>query len=184
MRGAVGRVGSVLLARTLVPARDLLGKSCRCRGQATKQSQIYDPKSIMHAEEIKQRKIILFDGVCNLCNGSVIFILHREKEPIFKFASIQSEAGKELLEWCGFPQDFNQAVVLLDYGNIYLGSTAALKIGQQLKFPWSLLSCTGFIVPKLLRDWVYSQIAQHRYGWFGKRDVCMVPTQALMARFL
>jgi predicted DCC family thiol-disulfide oxidoreductase YuxK len=138
----------------------------------------------MNDEEITRQKIILFDGVCNLCNGSVIFILQREKKPTFQFASIQSEAGKELLAWCGLPKDYNQAVVLIDRGKIYLGSTAALKIGQQLKFPWSFLSYAGFIVPKLIRDWVYNQIAINRYQWFGKRDVCMIPTEKLKARFL
>jgi predicted DCC family thiol-disulfide oxidoreductase YuxK len=135
-------------------------------------------------EEIKQQKIILFDGVCNLCNGSVIFILQREKEPVFQFASIQSEAGQGLLEWCGFPKDYNQAVILIDRGKIFLGSTAALKIGQTLKFPWSVVSYAGFIVPKFIRDWVYNQIAVNRYQWFGKKEVCMVPTPNLKARFL
>jgi predicted DCC family thiol-disulfide oxidoreductase YuxK len=138
----------------------------------------------MNEEEIRRRKIILFDGICNLCNGSVIFILRREKEPVFQFASIQSEAGKELLEWCDLPSGYNQAVVYIESGKIYLGSTAALKIGQNLIFPWALLSSAGLFVPKLIRDWVYNQIAQHRYQWFGKKDVCMVPTESLRARFL
>jgi|SRR6266542_4016919 predicted DCC family thiol-disulfide oxidoreductase YuxK len=138
----------------------------------------------MNEKFIKHQKIILFDGVCNLCNGSVIFVLQREKNPIFKFASIQSEAGQELLEWYRLPKDYNQAVILIDNGKIYLGSTAALKIGQHLKFPWSFLSYAGFVVPKLIRDWVYNQIAVHRYQWFGKRDVCMVPTDNLKVRFL
>jgi predicted DCC family thiol-disulfide oxidoreductase YuxK len=138
----------------------------------------------MNKETIKHKKIILFDGVCNLCNGSVIFILEREKGPLFKFASIQSGAGKELLEWCGLPTDYSQAVILIDNGRIYFGSTAALKIGQDLQFPWSVLSSVGLLVPKLIRDWVYSQIAQHRYQWFGKRDVCMIPTQNVKARFI
>src|SRR5512141_276783 len=125
----------------------------------------------MNNEELKQQKIILFDGVCNLCNSSVIFILQREKNPVFHFASIQSEAGQELLEWCGLPRDYSQAIVLIDDGKIYLGSTAALKIGKTLKFPWSFISYVGFIVPKVIRDWVYNQIAINRYQWFGKRDV-------------
>ena len=137
----------------------------------------------MNAETLKHQKIILFDGICNLCNGSVIFVLKREKQPVFKFASIQSPAGQALLEWCGLPKDFNQAVILIDEGRIYLGSTAALKIGQTLKFPWSFLSSAGFIVPKFIRDWVYAQIAKHRYQWFGKRDVCMVSTKELQSRF-
>jgi predicted DCC family thiol-disulfide oxidoreductase YuxK len=133
---------------------------------------------------VMNEKIILFDGVCNLCNGSVSFILQWEKRPTFQFASIQSEAGQKWLAWCGLPADYNQAVVLIDRGKMYLGSTAALKIGQTLKFPWSFLSYTGFVIPKLIRDWVYKQIALNRYQWFGKRDVCMIPTAKLKARFL
>jgi len=138
----------------------------------------------MNDEDIRQRNIILFDGVCNLCNGSVIFILQREKRPTFQFASIQSEAGKELLEWCGLPKHYTQAIVFIDCGTVYLGSTAALKLGQYLKFPWSFPAYTGFLVPKILRDWVYRQIAQHRFQWFGKRDFCLVPTENLKSRFL
>jgi predicted DCC family thiol-disulfide oxidoreductase YuxK len=138
----------------------------------------------MNEEEIKHQKIILFDGVCNLCNGSVIFILEREKQPVFKFASIQSETGKELLEWWRLPKSFNQAVILIDDGKMYLGSTAALKIGQCLKFPWSILSYLGLVVPRFIRDWVYDQIARHRYQWFGKTEVCMVPTERLKYRFI
>ena len=103
---------------------------------------------------------------------------------MFQFASIQSEAGKDLLELYGLPKAHNLAVVLIDNGKLYLGSTAALKIGQTLKFPWSMLSSAGLIVPKFIRDWVYNQIAVHRYQWFGKRDFCMIPTESLKARFL
>jgi len=138
----------------------------------------------MNEDEIKRRSIILFDGICNLCNGSVIFILRREKDPRFQLASIQSETGKELLKWCGLPSNYIQAVVYIENGKTYLGSTAALKIGQRLIFPWSFLSCAGSIVPEFIRDWVYNRIAQHRYRWFGRKDVCMVPTQSLKARFL
>ena len=138
----------------------------------------------MNNEEIVHRRIILFDGICNLCNGSVIFILNREKHPVFQFASVKSETGKELLEWCGLSSNYNQAVVYVEKGRVHLGSTAALKIGQNLIFPWSFLSSAGFIVPEFIRDWVYNQIAQHRYQWFGKKDVCMIPTESLKARFL
>jgi predicted DCC family thiol-disulfide oxidoreductase YuxK len=138
----------------------------------------------MYDEELKQLRIILFDGICNLCNGSVIFILQREKEPVFQFASIQSEAGQNLLEWCGLPKEYSQAVVLIDHGDVYLGSTAALRIGQTLKSPWSFSSSLGLLVPGLIRDWVYRQIALNRYQWFGKREVCMIPTENLKTRFL
>lgn len=138
----------------------------------------------MHDEEIQRQKIILFDGVCNLCNGSVSFVLKWEQEPIFKFASIQSEAGRELLKRCGLSPDYTEAVVFIDSGKIYPGSSAALKIGRGLKFPWSSLASLGLIVPKFIRDRIYTEIAQHRYQWFGKRDMCMLPTQNLKARFL
>lgn len=127
--------------------------------------------------------VILFDGVCNLCNGSVVFILQWERRPVFKFASIQSDAGKQLLAWCGLPAGYSEAVILIDKGIIYSGSTAALKIGQSLKFPWPVLSYAGFLVPRFIRDWIYNQIAIHRYRWFGKREVCIVPTQELRSRF-
>jgi predicted DCC family thiol-disulfide oxidoreductase YuxK len=113
----------------------------------------------------------------------VAFILQHEIRPEFNFASIQSEAGRQLLIWCGLPADYSEAVVLIDHGRKYLGSTAALKIGQTLKFPWSFLASLGLIVPTFVRDWVYNQIGKHRYQWFGKRDVCMVPTQELKSRF-
>ena len=138
----------------------------------------------MNTEAIHQGKIILFDGVCNLCNRSVNFVLQREKQPVFQFASIQSEPGQRLLVWCRLPKGFNQAVVLIDHGQVYLGATAALKIGRELRFPWSFLSHAGSLVPAFVRDWVYKQIARNRYQWFGKRDVCMIPTQSLKARFL
>lgn len=138
----------------------------------------------MNNEEIQQQKIILFDGVCNLCNNSVTFILNHEREPVFRFASIQSEAGKELLEWCGLPGDYTEAIVFIDRGTVHLGSTAALKIGQQFRPPWSFFAPLGLMFPKSLRNWVYHQIALHRYRWFGKRDVCIVPTDNLRIRFL
>ena len=138
----------------------------------------------MNNEDIYRYRIILFDGVCNLCNRSVIFILQKEKGPVFQFASIQSEVGRTLLEWCGLSRDYSQAIVLIDHGNVHLGSTAALRIGQTLKFPWSFLASISLLVPGFIRDLIYQQIARNRYQWFGKRDVCMLPTEDLKARFL
>src|SRR5215213_11397987 len=112
-------------------------------------------------DDIAREHIILFDGVCNLCNSSVNFILRHERKPIFKFASIQSGTGRELLNWCGLASDYTKAIILIDTGNIYFGSTAALKIGRTLRFPWSFLAYIGLIVPKFIRDWVYEQIARN-----------------------
>jgi predicted DCC family thiol-disulfide oxidoreductase YuxK len=137
----------------------------------------------MREQEIQAQHIVLFDGVCNLCNKSVQFILKHEKAPVFHFASIQSKTGKELLAWCGLPPVFSDAVIYVEMGKIHMASTAALKIGQRLKFPWSLISSAGLIVPKPIRDWIYLQIGMNRYQWFGKREVCMIPTSELKARF-
>jgi predicted DCC family thiol-disulfide oxidoreductase YuxK len=134
--------------------------------------------------DIENQKIILFDGVCNLCNRSAVFVLQNERNHDFRFASIQSETGQSLLQWCGLPPDYAQAVIYLEQGKFHSGSTAALKIGQDLKFSWSLLSSVGLLVPRFIRDWIYAQIAWNRYRWFGKRDVCMAPTNDLKARFL
>ena len=137
----------------------------------------------MH-DAVEEQKIVLFDGICNLCNASVVFILQRERRPEFIFASIQSETGQKLLNRCGLPPDYIEAVILIENKKVYTGSNAALRIGQRLKFPWSFLATLGFVVPTVLRDWVYRQIAKHRYRWFGKRDVCMVPTGELRSRFM
>jgi predicted DCC family thiol-disulfide oxidoreductase YuxK len=137
----------------------------------------------MKIADIQHQHIILFDGVCNLCNGSVKFILKYEKSSLIHFASIQSEIGKTLLQWCGLSEDFSEAVIYIENGKVHQGSTAALKIGQRLKFPWSMISSVGLLVPRFFRDWIYRQIGTHRYQWFGKRDVCMVPTKELKMRF-
>jgi predicted DCC family thiol-disulfide oxidoreductase YuxK len=138
----------------------------------------------MRSEEFNIQHIVLFDGICNLCNGSVKFILKHERSPLFRFASIQSRAGRELLAWCGLPQDFSDAVIYIENGRVHQGSTAALRIGQTLKFPWSLISSVGLLVPSTRREWVYRRIGAHRYQWFGRRDSCMIPTPTLRARFL
>jgi predicted DCC family thiol-disulfide oxidoreductase YuxK len=137
----------------------------------------------MKIANIQRQHIILFDGICNLCNSSVNFILKHEKSPLFHFASIQSETGKELLQWCGLSEDFSEAVIYIENGKVHQGSTAALKIGQRLKFPWSAISSVGLLMPKIFRDWVYRRIGTHRYQWFGKREMCMVPTKELKVRF-
>jgi predicted DCC family thiol-disulfide oxidoreductase YuxK len=134
--------------------------------------------------QMEGQRIILFDGVCNLCNASVSFVLQHERKPVFDFASLQSETGQKLLNWLGLPPDYTQAVILIDRGKPHFGSTAALIIGKTLKFPWSVFSSVGLVMPKIIRDWVYNQIAKHRYQWFGKQEVCMVPTEGLKIRFL
>ncbi len=138
----------------------------------------------MIEEKLRNSKIVLFDGVCNLCADSVVFIVKRDRQRNYKFAWAQSEIGKELLRRCGLPADFLDTVVYIEEGIPYYKSTAALKIAAGLSGPWPALAFIGRMAPKVLRDWVYDRIAANRYKWFGKTDVCMVPNDDLISRFL
>jgi len=123
--------------------------------------------------------IVLFDGVCNLCNGAVRFVLARDPRGRFRFASLQSDVARRLLKGDG-PAE---TIVLIDAGKIYTKSTAALRIARGLRFPWPLLYALA-VIPRPLRDFVYDWVARNRYRWFGKRDTCMLPTPQMRGRFL
>jgi predicted DCC family thiol-disulfide oxidoreductase YuxK len=127
--------------------------------------------------------VVLFDGVCNLCNGSVLFIIARDRSDLFRFAALDSEAARLLLRECGITGALPDSVALIERGAVYTRSSAALRIAKRLRFPWPLMYAF-IVVPRSLRDSVYDLIAHHRYGWFGKRDTCMVPTTELRSRFL
>ena len=127
--------------------------------------------------------IILFDGVCNLCNGFVQFLIRRDPRGNFKFASLQSETGRQLLKDHGY-QDFPlTSIVFINGGKAWEMSSAVLQILKTMGGPWSLLAVFG-IIPKGIRDAVYRFIARRRYLWFGKQEACMVPTPQLRQRFL
>lgn len=127
--------------------------------------------------------VLLFDGVCNLCNGFVNFVIDHDPEGYFKLGALQSDAARPYLEAFDVDPDALESVVLIEGGTAYHRSTAALRVARHLTGPWPLLY--AFIaVPKPLRDWVYRQIATNRYDWFGKRDQCRMPTPELQARFL
>lgn len=126
-------------------------------------------------------KIILFDGECNFCDRSVQFIIKRDPKGIFKFASLQSEIGKEICKKYNVPNI--DSLVLIDNNNYYLKSSAALKICRQLKGLWKLLYIF-FIIPKPIRDFAYETFAKNRYKWFGKKDSCMIPSPEDRKRFL
>lgn len=130
-----------------------------------------------------QEKIILFDGVCNLCNSSVQFIIERDTENKFKFASLQSEFGQEFLQSHNFPTSEFESIILLDNNKFYTKSDAALKIGKELK-GMKFISSALWIFPKFIRDFFYSIIAKNRYKWFGKKDNCWLPTPELKQKFL
>ena len=129
------------------------------------------------------RDIILFDGVCNLYNGAVDFILDRDPAGRFAFASLQSEAGRQLLETYGLStQDFD-SVVLLQQGKVYRKSRAALQVAAQLKGGWKWLQVFK-IVPPFIGDAVYNFIGRNRYRFFGRRENCRLPTPDIRNRFL
>ena len=129
-----------------------------------------------------KKAIILFDGVCNLCNASVIFTIKRDSKSSFMFASLQSAAGKQLAEKYGIPTSFN-SFVLLDNGAVYNESTAALRVLKKLRGAWPLLY--GFIIiPAPIRNLVYKFISRNRYRFFGKQETCMVPSEELKSKFL
>jgi predicted DCC family thiol-disulfide oxidoreductase YuxK len=132
---------------------------------------------------IDNHSIILFDGVCNLCNSSVLFIIKRDPKARFYFAALQSDFGIAKLREYGISSVVPESVLLLEAGELCQKSTAALKIARNLSGLWPAIY-VFIIVPKFLRDFIYDFIARNRYRWFGKKDACMIPTPALKARFV
>ena len=128
-------------------------------------------------------RTILFDGVCNLCNGFVRFVVRRDPAARFRFAALQSPAAAALLREAGVASPLPDSVILVEDGRVYLRSGAALRIARGLRFPWPL-AYAAIVVPRFIRDRVYDAVAARRYRWFGRRDVCMVPTPELQKRFL
>lgn len=137
----------------------------------------------MSSVENQYSNLILFDGVCNLCSSSVQFIINRDPKSRFRFASLQSETGKKLLEKFQLPVDALYSIILVQ-GNSYLErSDAALEIARKLSGLWPLFYAFK-IVPNVLRDPIYNWISRNRYKWFGKKDACWLPTPELKARFV
>ena len=132
---------------------------------------------------MEKHPILLFDGVCNLCNGAVQFIIERDEDGLFRFASLQSDAAKQLLEKYPEASEDISTIVLLEKGRLYTRSDAALRAARYLSGAWPALY--GFIIiPRPIRNAVYDWIARNRYRWFGKKDQCMIPTPELKGRFL
>jgi predicted DCC family thiol-disulfide oxidoreductase YuxK len=119
------------------------------------------------------KSIILFDGYCNLCSGAIQFIIKRDKQKKFQFASLQSEIGKKLLIEHDLPVTDVNTLVLFEKGVIYTRSTGALKITRSLSGIWPICY-SAIIIPKFLRDAIYSWVAKNRYQWFGKKEQCFL----------
>ena len=133
--------------------------------------------------EAEAHPVLLFDGVCNLCQGTVQFAIARDPKARIRFASLQSAAGRAAIEATGHRDPLPDSIVWIHEGRLRVKSTAALAVARWLRWPWPLLT-VFWIVPYPIRDWIYSWIAKNRYRWFGKQEQCWVPTPALRARFL
>lgn len=132
----------------------------------------------------KNKKIILFDGVCNLCDSSIQFIIKRDKNDIFRFVALQSDLGLEIIKHIGVDVSKTDSIILYEPGKAYYyKSEAALKIAKELGGIYSFISWFS-VLPKGLTNSVYDYIAKNRYKWYGKKDACMIPTPELKAKFL
>lgn len=128
--------------------------------------------------------LLLFDGVCNLCNGFVQTIIRHDKRALFRFSSLQSGTGARVLQYINATQGaVPDSLILLYKGRLYTKSAAALKIASLLKGAWGILTL-GYIFPRFFRDFIYDIVARNRYKWFGQQQECMVPTPELKSRFL
>jgi predicted DCC family thiol-disulfide oxidoreductase YuxK len=127
--------------------------------------------------------ILLFDGVCNLCNASVQWVLLRDKKGVFRFAALQSEAGQAILKKHGLDTETFNSVVLADGDRLFTRSDAPLEVAVRLGGAWRLLGVFK-IIPRFIRDGIYDWIARNRYRWFGKQEQCMLPRAEWKGRFL
>ncbi len=130
-----------------------------------------------------EKRIVLFDGVCNLCNQAVTFIIKRDSKDAFRFASLDSDVGKKLLHQYKIDPNKIDSIILIQEGQAYIKASAALRIAKNLRPPVSWLFCFK-VLPLWLTNGVYDFIARNRYRWFGKRDSCMIPTKDLKSKFL
>ena len=136
--------------------------------------------------ETRSQSVVLFDGVCNLCNDWVNFVIDRDQSATFRFASLQSDEARELLESIGHELAIKsgpETILLVDSGQVYEKSDAVLRILAGLGRGWAFSRLLR-IIPRFVRDAVYDIVARNRYSWFGRTEVCRVPTEDLQSRFL
>lgn len=132
----------------------------------------------------QEKKIIMFDGVCNLCNSAVNYVIDRDHDDVFRFVALQSNLGKELQEYLGITENTIDSIILYVPGEAYYTkSTAALKIMQSFKGIWKLTYIFN-VLPAKFRDMVYDYVAKNRYKWYGKKEQCRIPTPELKSKFL
>lgn len=137
----------------------------------------------MGARDTVEKPVVLFDGVCNLCNQSVLFIIQRDPNAKFQFATLQSAWAREQMESHGADPNRLHSIILLKQNKLYERSRAALEVARGLNGLWPLLYIF-VVVPPFVRNAAYDFIARNRYKWFGKKNECMIPTPELKARFI
>ena len=140
------------------------------------------PVSSSESED-EQSPVVLFDGVCNLCVGSLQWLVRMDRRERLRFGTLQSEAGTELLARCGLPESYEESMVVVEGDRAYTESDAVVRLAWLLGLPWALGSAAS-IAPKPLRDRVYRWVARNRYDWFGKREQCLIPDDDLRDRFI
>ena len=128
--------------------------------------------------------LVLFDGVCNLCESTVQFIVRHDSRALFRFAPLQSTTAQKILADFEYEGGELGSVLLVSDGRIYRKSRAALRIARQLDSAWPLFYYFFFWVPPFIADLVYNFVGNHRYKWFGKKDVCWIPDDKLRQRFI
>ncbi|MCE4057934.1 thiol-disulfide oxidoreductase DCC family protein [Pseudomonas sp. Au-Pse12] len=128
-------------------------------------------------------RVLLFDGVCKLCNASVQFVIRHDRQRRIKLASMQSPQGQALLKWFGQPTERFDTVLLIEDQGLSQRSEAFIRLMAQLPAPWRWLRLLRWI-PRPLRDWAYDRIAGNRYRWFGRHEVCLLPSPEHRGRFL
>ena len=132
----------------------------------------------------ENKKLVLFDGVCNLCNNSVTWIIKRDNNNVFLFAPLQSEIGTKIIDKFNIDTSKTDSILLYEAsGRLSIKSSAALRIASGLGWPWKIMS-VFLIIPGIIRNVVYDYIARNRYKWYGKREACMIPTPELKSKFL
>ncbi len=129
-------------------------------------------------------QLILYDGVCNICNGGVRFILRHEASPYWHFAALQSATGQAVSRHLNMPLDNFDTMVVIDHGEVLTRSDAAVRVNSKLKPPYKWLAGSIGLLPKKIRDAGYRTLAANRFKWFGERDSCPVPGASVRARFL
>jgi predicted DCC family thiol-disulfide oxidoreductase YuxK len=134
-------------------------------------------------EVLNNHGILLFDGVCNLCNGFVNRVIDHDPEAYFQMAALQSEEARPYLDMFDVDPEEMDSVVLIEDGRVYKKSTAALRVALHLPAPWPM-AIAFMAVPRVLRDYVYDIVAENRYNWFGERNACRMPTPEVQRHFL